>query len=611
MHTDDLRDQDAGQRQPGATGTAREAAERRAARQRAARVAAERTDRPQRHPYHGIADRALAQRAFAILADNVRDYAIFLLDRDGIIRFWGEGARRIKSWSRDEAEGAHLRLLYPDGGAEDGTAEAHLAQAESGEYTGEGRRVRGDGSTFWAGVTLTALRDRDGELLGFVKSTRDLTARRAAEAMRDAADRSAEEGTQVKSQFLATVSHEVRTPLTSIMAYVDLMKMELAGPLTDTQHGYLDTMRASSEHLLRIIEDILDMSRTEAGHTVVDRDRVRVGTVVARAMRLMEVQAARRGVEVVDAVSALATDLWCWGDEGRVRQILLNLLSNAVKFTEPGGRVTISAGSAAEPPPDAELPASARSWVFIRVEDTGPGIPDDRLEAIFEPFVQIDMSATRSHGGTGLSLAISRSLALLMDGDITVRSDVGVGSTFFIWLPAALDASDIAAAVATPVLHGAGSMLAVKDAILGELERILKSYVVRLRADTDVPSARNTAQVVIEDHLASFLADIAQTMGSVDLAAGAGADMLRDGTIIQRTIAERHGAQRARLRWTEPEVRREFAILQEEVLAAVQRRVRLPRQEEMDEISRVITEILDRARRLAMDSYASRTHRDL
>ena len=125
----------------------------------------------------------VARSPFAALAENVRDYAIFLLDGDGRILYWGEGARLMKWWTRDEAEGAHLRVLYPEGGAQDGTAEAHLREsAERGEYVGEGQRVRSDGSTFWAGITLTALRNHDRELIGFAKVTRDLTARMALEA---------------------------------------------------------------------------------------------------------------------------------------------------------------------------------------------------------------------------------------------------------------------------------------------------------------------------------------------------------------------------------------------------------------------------------------------
>ena len=138
-----------------------------------------------RDPEIGVASPGVVARAFTALAENVRDYAIFLMDPDGVITYWGERARHVKWWTKPQAEGAHLRFLYPDGGSEDGTAEAHLAQAAAkGEYVGEGQRVRSDGSTFWAGVTLTALRDANGTLLGFSKVTRDLTATRPARPRR-------------------------------------------------------------------------------------------------------------------------------------------------------------------------------------------------------------------------------------------------------------------------------------------------------------------------------------------------------------------------------------------------------------------------------------------
>jgi len=125
---------------------------------------------------------ARSSAAFTALAENVRDYAIFLMNPQGVIIFWGEGARLMKWWLKEEAEGSHLRVLYPEEGSEDGTAEGHLRDAERlGEYTGEGRRMRRDGSTFWAGVTITRLRDEKGQILGFAKVTRDLQARRAVE----------------------------------------------------------------------------------------------------------------------------------------------------------------------------------------------------------------------------------------------------------------------------------------------------------------------------------------------------------------------------------------------------------------------------------------------
>jgi PAS domain S-box-containing protein len=164
----------------------RESAERAAARARAAASTAPGPD------HRARATTAIALRAFEALAENVRDYAIFLMDRDGVITFWGEGARLIKWWSKEEAEGAHLRFLYPDGGAEDGTAEDHLIEAaRTGESVGEGQRVRADGSTFWARVTLTALRDEEGTLLGFAKVTIDRTAQRAADIARALSARTA------------------------------------------------------------------------------------------------------------------------------------------------------------------------------------------------------------------------------------------------------------------------------------------------------------------------------------------------------------------------------------------------------------------------------------
>ena len=388
------------------------------------------------------------QKAFAALADSVRDYAIFLMNPDGIITLWGEGARLMKWWTREQTEGAHLRLLYPEGGSDDGTAEAHLAEAaERGEYSGEGMRVRSDCSTFWAGVTLTALRDGSGKLLGFSKVTRDLTARRAADEELAAASQAAqlarvaaERASRAKSEFLATMSHEIRTPINAILGYHELLDIEVQGQLTNGQRTYLNRAMASGRHLLALVDEVLDFSRLEADRTAVSRDAFRLGHIIGGALELVSPQARARGLELVDSASGNASAVLAWGDEGRARQVLINLLSNAIKFTEPrngqAGRITVSAGMAQQPSPDAELTGEG-PWAYVRVEDTGRGIAGDQLRAIFEPFVQGDMALTRTHGGTGLGLAISRRLARLMGGDLTARSEVGAGSDFVLWLPAA------------------------------------------------------------------------------------------------------------------------------------------------------------------------------
>ncbi|MGI8509409.1 MAG: PAS domain-containing sensor histidine kinase [Gemmatimonadaceae bacterium] len=595
--------------------------ERAAARRRGEELEVERaaTGALTRSPSTGLARASVAARAFGALAENVRDYAIFLMDPNGVITFWGEGARLIKWWTKDQAEGAHVRLLYPAGGSEDGTAEENLEiAAEEGEYSGEGPRVRSDGSTFWAGVTITALWDEDGTLLGFAKVTRDLTASRAAEALLAAAATAADvaraeavAATAAKTGFMATMSHEIRTPINAMMGYMGLLSEEIDGPITPGQRRHMDSAVASAKHLLDLVDEVLDFSRIEANRMPVNRAVVRVGDAVARAIELVAPQARARGLALTNAVSGFSAGLAAWADDARVRQILVNLLGNAVKFTDARdeedrsvGRITVSAGMATQASPDAVLVGTG-PWMYIRVEDTGIGIPADRIEASFEPFTQGDMALTRERGGTGLGLAISRRLARVMGGDVTAKSEDGLGSTFFLWLPAApvesLETADhegratsqatfhaplrdgstgasggVSVAASTPASGSAGPLRALGEAVLGNLERVLYAFVARLRSDPGTPSAHTEDETRLEDHLASFLADLASTLITLDGSLTEQNADVRDSSAIQRVVSERHGAQRARLGWSDAEIRREFTILREELTAAVLRRPPAP-----------------------------------
>jgi PAS domain S-box-containing protein len=382
--------------------------------------------------------RLRAHRLFTTLADNVRDYGIFLMDADGIIRYWGEGARLMKWWTKEHTEGGHLRMLYPDGGSEDGTAEAHLQTAlERGEYTGEGQRVRMDGSTFWAGVALTALKEDDGTLLGFAKVTRDFSARRAIEAALKAgkaaaeAQRVAEEANRLKTLFVASISHELRSPLNALLGHAQMLDAASGAP--ERQQAHIARLQSSGQHLLRLVDDLLDISRLEEGRLTVNSAAARLGDATHLALSDVEPQASAKGVTLANAVSGSAAETPYWGDPTRVRQIIVNLLANAVKFTAAGGEVTVSAGSA-ERVSEAEV-IGPGPWVYVRVEDTGIGIAAERMKVIFEPFEQARMSDR--HQGSGLGLSISRRLARLMGGDVTVRSELGVGSEFILWLPVA------------------------------------------------------------------------------------------------------------------------------------------------------------------------------
>jgi PAS domain S-box-containing protein len=394
---------------------------------------------------------------YRLLVESVQDYAIFALDPTGHIMTWNTGARRIKGYTADEIIGKHFSIFYP---AVDVAADKpgwELAEATRvGRFEDEGWRIKKDGRRFWASVIITALLDEDRRLVGFAKVTRDLTARRATEhqAIEDARQIAAEEeraaaaerrarelgelleqlrlqsaeldrrrqeaelANRTKSEFLAAMSHELRTPLNAIGGYAELLSLGLRGPLTDAQQDDLKRIRLSQQRLLGIINDILNFSRVEAGRLAYDLGPVAIREVFEAVAPLIGLQARDKGlscsVEPCDAVA--------YADRAKVEQILVNLLSNAVKFTPAGGSIS------------ATCLANGVD-IHLRVTDTGVGIPDDQLDTIFEPFVQIGRGLTRPLEGTGLGLAISRDLAAGMNGELTVESTLGAGSTFTLTIP--------------------------------------------------------------------------------------------------------------------------------------------------------------------------------
>ena len=367
---------------------------------------------------------------FRLLVSSVRDYAIFVLDPSGHILTWNPGAERFKGYTAAEAIGCHFSMFY---GAEDIAAgkpqeELEVATRE-GRVEDEGWRYRKDGSRFWANVIITALRDENGTLVGFAKVTRDLTERRRAEerAIEDARRvATAELANRAKTEFLAAMSHELRTPLNAIGGYTELLALGLRGPVTDEQRQDLERIRQSQQQLLAIINDLLNFSRIEAGQLVYRRDAVPAVEVLDRVSAMIEPQAAAKGIAFVR--EPCESDVVALADRTRAEQIILNLLSNAVKFTAAGGRIAVGC-------------VASGDRVMFSVRDTGVGVPAEKREAIFEPFVQLGRSLSSAHEGVGLGLAISRDLARAMGGDLTLESATGVGSTFTVALPAAGSAS--------------------------------------------------------------------------------------------------------------------------------------------------------------------------
>ena len=312
------------------------------------------------------------------------------------------------------------------------------------------RKVVGRGGALWTQAHLYPLRDESGAVTQVVLSHEDVTARlraeaalvaarREAESARDGAERArrqteealraAEAANLAKAQFLGTMSHELRTPLNAIAGYVDLLELGIRGPVTDEQHGDLARIRRSAQVLMALVTDILNFARLEAGQVEFRDEHVRLDEVAGDIETLIEPQVRARGLTYrcgPDDDGDEAATLTVRADGERLKQVLLNLLTNAVKFTETGGRVELAWASGGD---DA---------VRIQVRDTGRGIPTERLDQIFQPFVQVDRHLTKtSQQGVGLGLAISRDLARRMGGDLTVQSEPGQGSTFTLTLPRA------------------------------------------------------------------------------------------------------------------------------------------------------------------------------
>ena len=367
-----------------------------------------------------------SEERFRLLVQGVQDYAIFMLDPDGRIASWNEGAQRLKLYRPDQIIGRHFSAFYPAADIAAGKPAWELEVAKrDGRFEEEGWRVRRDGSRFWASVLITAIRTADGTLIGFAKVTRDLTERQAAHERAIADARrvaEAEAASRTKSEFLTAMSHELRTPINGTIGYIELLMMGIGGAVSEQQREYLNRIRGSQEHLLRIINDLLNYGRIEAGQLRYDLGTVLVHDIVDAVLPMVEPQAAQKGLHLVhgpctEAVHGVV-------DRGKGEQIVLNLLSNAVKFTPSGGRIEVS--------------CSARDGkALITVTDSGPGIPIERQTDIFEPFVQLGRTLASGHEGMGLGLAISRDLAHAMGGDLTVTSVPGHGATFTLSLPAA------------------------------------------------------------------------------------------------------------------------------------------------------------------------------
>ena len=382
-----------------------------------------------------------SEERFRLLVEGVSEYAIFMLDVNGRIASWNVGAQRIKGYAAEEIIGQHISIFYPQEARDSGWPDHELQQAsEKGSFVDTGWRVRKDGSRLWANVTITALRDGVGRLLGFAKLTRDLTENKRVEAIELAneereqlldAERSArmaaQRATRVKDEFLATLSHELRTPLSAILGWTQILLRDDIPAATD-QRRAIQVIDRNARAQVQLIDDLLDLSRIMAGKIRLDLQEVSMPDIVQKAIDSALPTAQAKGIQLTSLLEPSNTGVSA--DSARLQQVVWNLLSNAIKFTPRGGQVEV-------------LLQRVNSHVELSVADTGIGIPASFLPLVFDRFSQRDSSSTRARGGLGLGLAICKQLVELHDGSIRVASaGEGHGSTFFVDLPASPGQAD-------------------------------------------------------------------------------------------------------------------------------------------------------------------------
>jgi PAS domain S-box-containing protein len=353
-----------------------------------------------------------SEERFRLLVEGVVDYAIYMLDPEGIISSWNVGAETIKGYSRGEIIGKHFSRFYTQEDVDAGKPWMELAQARRvGRAEDEGWRVRKNGERFWARVVISALHDANGNLRGFAKVTQDISTRRHVQDLEVAAKN--------VHEFIAVLAHELRNPLAPIRTAVHAMAMLPAGSADyDTLR---ETIDRQSAHMARLIDDLIDISRITTGNIALERQPVNMVDAVRRAIEtsapLVDSAGHMLNVDVPDAA------LMVRGDVLRLTQLLTNIVNNAARYTPAGGEIDVRA-------------RAEGTFAVVSVRDNGQGIAPHLMEGIFQMFVQGVSSLERLSGGLGIGLALARKLAELHEVFIEGHSaGPGLGSEFTVRIP--------------------------------------------------------------------------------------------------------------------------------------------------------------------------------
>jgi PAS domain S-box-containing protein len=368
--------------------------------------------------------------------------ALMATDPRGIITDVNKQTEALTGCTRDELIGAPFKNYFTDSSRAEAAINRVLAEGKVTNYELTARAR--DGTLTVVSYNATTFHDRDRRLQGVFAAARDMTERKLFEQTLHQKNAELEDASRMKSEFLANMSHELRTPLNAIIGFSEVLKDGLMGELTLQQRGFIGNIFSSGNHLLSLINDILDLSKVEAGKMTLDVEPVQVSSLFVNSLSIIREKAAARRIRLVMDAAADMGEIQA--DARKVKQIVYNLLANAVKFTVEGGQVALRAsrvprakvGHLAGPWKSRTFPLADNGFtefLEISVTDSGIGVPPDGLELLFKPFSQIDSGLARKFQGTGLGLAMVKLLAELHGGSVAVESGVGEGSRFTVWLP--------------------------------------------------------------------------------------------------------------------------------------------------------------------------------
>jgi len=376
----------------------------------------------------------------SLLESNID--ALMTTDPRGIITDLNKQMEALTGCTRDELIGAPFKNYFTDPSRAEGAINQVLSEGKVNNYELTARAR--DGTLTMVSYNATTFHDRDRVLQGVFASARDVTELKLFEQRLQQKNLELEEASRMKSEFLANMSHELRTPLNAIIGFSEVLVDGLLGEMTDQQRGFIGDIFSSGKHLLSLINDILDLSKVEAGKMTLDVEPVEVYSLFSNSLSIIREKAAARDIHLVmDVPKGLGS---LRSDARKVKQIVYNLLSNAVKFSSEHGEVTLRAsrvpraevGQLSESSMGRSFPLADNTFaefLKISVTDNGIGISPEGLESLYKPFSQIDSGLARKFEGTGLGLAMVKLLADLHGGAVAVESEVNKGSCFTVWLP--------------------------------------------------------------------------------------------------------------------------------------------------------------------------------